>query len=104
MTAWTAIDLKNDSENSELSSSDESDGGENFSPADETTSLCETAKEGLLVKEKPAFDKARHVELFRILENLDNDGKDVRVIRNLYWDQTASVRIEGEHSYFKPIK
>ncbi|GFN87735.1 hypothetical protein PoB_001424100 [Plakobranchus ocellatus] len=51
-----------------------------------------------------AFDKVRHVELFRILEKLDIDGKDLRVIRNLYWDQTASVRIEGEHSSFKPIK
>ncbi|GFN80601.1 craniofacial development protein 2-like [Plakobranchus ocellatus] len=52
----------------------------------------------------PAFDKVRHVELFRMLEKLDIDGKDLRVIRNLYWDQSASVRIEGEHSDFKPIK
>ncbi|GFO05632.1 LINE-1 reverse transcriptase [Plakobranchus ocellatus] len=51
-----------------------------------------------------AFDKVRHVELFRMLEKLDIDGKDLRVIRNLYWDQTASVRMEGEHSDFKPIK
>ncbi|GFO40402.1 endonuclease-reverse transcriptase [Plakobranchus ocellatus] len=35
---------------------------------------------------------------------IDIDGKDLRVIRNLYWDQTASVRIEAEHSNFKPIK
>ncbi|GFO39118.1 RNA-directed DNA polymerase from mobile element jockey-like [Plakobranchus ocellatus] len=41
-----------------------------------------------------AFDKVGHVELFRMLEKLDIDGKDLRVIRNLYWDQTASVRIE----------
>ncbi|GFO33992.1 endonuclease-reverse transcriptase [Plakobranchus ocellatus] len=51
-----------------------------------------------------AFDKVRHVELFRMLEKLDIDRKDLRVIRNLYYDQTASVRIEGEHSDFKPIK
>ncbi|GFO12049.1 retrovirus-related pol polyprotein line-1 [Plakobranchus ocellatus] len=51
-----------------------------------------------------AFDKVRHTELFRMLEKLDIDGKDMRAIRNLYWDQTASVRIEGEHSDFKPIK
>ncbi|GFO36225.1 retrovirus-related pol polyprotein line-1 [Plakobranchus ocellatus] len=48
--------------------------------------------------------KVRHVELFRMLEKLDIDGKDLRVIGNLYWDQTASVRIIGEHSDFKPIK
>ncbi|GFO11392.1 endonuclease-reverse transcriptase [Plakobranchus ocellatus] len=51
-----------------------------------------------------AFDKVRHVELFRMLEKLDIDGKYLRVIRNLHWDQTASVRIEGELSDFKPIK
>ncbi|GFN76183.1 endonuclease-reverse transcriptase [Plakobranchus ocellatus] len=48
-----------------------------------------------------AFDKLKHVELFRMLETLDIDRKDLRVIRNLYWDQTASVRIEvpdaGKH-------
>ncbi|GFO01727.1 endonuclease-reverse transcriptase [Plakobranchus ocellatus] len=49
-------------------------------------------------------DKARHVELFRMLEKLDIDGKDLRLFSNLYWDQTASVRIEGEHSNFKHIK
>ncbi|GFO41456.1 endonuclease-reverse transcriptase [Plakobranchus ocellatus] len=51
-----------------------------------------------------AFDKVRHVELLRMLEKLDIDGKDLKVIRNLYWDQTACVTIEGENSDFKPIK
>ncbi|GFO06440.1 RNA-directed DNA polymerase from mobile element jockey-like [Plakobranchus ocellatus] len=32
-----------------------------------------------------AFDKVRHVELFRMLEKLDIERKDLRVIRNLYW-------------------
>ncbi|GFN73707.1 retrovirus-related pol polyprotein line-1 [Plakobranchus ocellatus] len=50
------------------------------------------------------FDKVRHVELFRMLEKLVIDGKDLRIIRNLNWNQTASVRIGGEHSDFKPIK
>ncbi|GFN98144.1 retrovirus-related pol polyprotein line-1 [Plakobranchus ocellatus] len=51
-----------------------------------------------------AFDKIRYVELFRMLEKLDIDGKDLRVIKNFYWDQTAAERIEGEHIDFKPIK
>ena len=51
-----------------------------------------------------AFDKVRHDELFKILEELDIDGKDLRIIRNLYWDQNAAVRIEGEHSEYKQIK
>ncbi|GFN84614.1 retrovirus-related pol polyprotein line-1 [Plakobranchus ocellatus] len=50
-----------------------------------------------------AFDKVRHVELFRMLGKLNIDRKDLRVIRNLNWDQTASIRIE-EHSDFKSIK
>ncbi|GFO17914.1 retrovirus-related pol polyprotein line-1 [Plakobranchus ocellatus] len=38
-----------------------------------------------------------------MLEKLDIDGKDLRV-RNLYWDQTAPVRIEIELSDFKSTK
>ncbi|GFO38384.1 mitotic spindle assembly checkpoint protein mad2a [Plakobranchus ocellatus] len=45
-----------------------------------------------------AFDKVKRVEL------IDIYGKDLRVIKNLYWDQTASVRIEEEHVDFKSIK
>ena len=51
-----------------------------------------------------AFDKVRHGELFNILEGLDIDGKDLRIIRNLYWNQSATVRIEGEFSEYKQIK
>jgi hypothetical protein len=36
-----------------------------------------------------AFDKVKHKELFNILYNLDLDGKDLRVLRNLYWEQTV---------------
>ena len=51
-----------------------------------------------------AFDKVRHEKLFNILEHLDIDGKDLRVIRNLYWDQSAAVRIGGELSEYTLIK
>ena len=39
-----------------------------------------------------------------MLEKLDIDGKDLRIVKNLYWEQNASVKIEGECSDFKPIK
>ncbi|GFO36218.1 hypothetical protein PoB_006272300 [Plakobranchus ocellatus] len=39
-----------------------------------------------------------------MIEKLDIDGKDLKLIVKLYWGQTASVRIEGEHSDFKSIK
>ena len=51
-----------------------------------------------------AFDKVRHEELFNILNKLDIDGKDLRIVRNLYWDQNAAVRIDGDLSESKKIK
>ncbi|KAK3771587.1 hypothetical protein RRG08_041516 [Elysia crispata] len=45
-----------------------------------------------------AFDKVKHEKLFEMLNQLDIDGKDLRVLRNLYWDQTAAVRVDGELS------
>ena len=32
------------------------------------------------------------------LREIGVDGKDIKIIRNLYWDQTASVRIMNELS------
>ena len=45
-----------------------------------------------------AFDKVRHARLFAILNKLDIDGKTLRWIRNLYWEQTAAVRVENQLS------
>ncbi|KAK3769432.1 hypothetical protein RRG08_066439 [Elysia crispata] len=51
-----------------------------------------------------AFDKVKHEKLFEILNQQDIDGKDLRVLRNLYWDQTAAVRVDGELSEYTNIK
>ena len=51
-----------------------------------------------------AFDKVRHENLMIMLEKLEVDGKDLRLIRNLYWDQTAAIRIDGEVGEWKNIK
>ena len=40
-----------------------------------------------------AFDKVKHSDLFDILLRHNCDGKDLRVIRNLYWEQLATIRI-----------
>ena len=45
-----------------------------------------------------AFDKVQHVTLFEILQELDVDGKDVELIKNLYWQQQAAVRIGQDMS------
>ena len=51
-----------------------------------------------------AFDKVRHEKLFAILEKLDIDGKTLRWIRNLYWEQTAAKRVENQLSDWIEIK
>ena len=51
-----------------------------------------------------AFDKVRHEKLLDILKQLDVDGKDIRIIGKMYWEQTAAVKIQNEISTYKPIK
>jgi len=51
-----------------------------------------------------AFDKVQHETLFSILDQLDIDGKTLRWIRNLYWEQTAAVRVDNELSEWMNIK
>ena len=45
-----------------------------------------------------AFDRVRHEPLMQCLREIGVDGKYIKIIRNLYWDQTASVRIMSELS------
>ena len=51
-----------------------------------------------------AFDKVRHSDLFDILTGLDIDGKDLRVLRNLYWEQEAAIRVDNDCSEYRPIR
>ncbi|MCH9665805.1 MAG: hypothetical protein K0U41_08180 [Gammaproteobacteria bacterium] len=51
-----------------------------------------------------AFDKVQHEKLWKLIENLDLDGKDMRLIRNLYWDQTACIRLDTEMSGYTKIE
>ena len=39
-----------------------------------------------------AFDRVFHAKLMEILLNVDIHSKDRRIIQNLYWEQTASVK------------
>ena len=40
-----------------------------------------------------AFDKVRHTELFKILAKIQLDDKDMQIIRSVYCDQLAAVRL-----------
>ena len=51
-----------------------------------------------------AFDCVKHQKLIKVIESLNVDGKDVRVITNLYWQQIPAVRGENELSEYKQIQ
>ncbi len=51
-----------------------------------------------------AFDKIQHEELMNLLQETDLDGKDLRLIRNLYWEQKACIRIGTDLSEYTRIK
>lgn len=47
-----------------------------------------------------AFDTVRHKNLLDILKNLNIDTQDLRIIKNLYHEQTAAVRVRHELAEF----
>ena len=53
---------------------------------------------------RKAFDKVKHEQLINMLELLDIYGKDLRVVRSIYWEQTAAIKIDNEISPFIKVK
>ena len=51
-----------------------------------------------------ASDTIKHKNLINILKTLNIEGRDLRVIKNLYWDQTAALRYNNELGDFVKIK
>ena len=50
---------------------------------------------------KKAFDRVYHLKLVNALKKLEIDGRDLNLIKNLYWQQTASIKTEdGQSSSF----
>ena len=45
-----------------------------------------------------AFDTVKHTSLFDFLSSLDIDSHDIQLLANLYWNQQAAVRHNGEVS------
>ena len=45
-----------------------------------------------------AFDTVRRDKLITILQEIGLDGRDIRLIANLYWNQTADIRINNQTS------
>ena len=51
-----------------------------------------------------AFDRVRHTEMINILYEQGVNQSDINIIKNLYWEQTASIRIEDKLTNSIPIK
>ena len=51
-----------------------------------------------------AFDKVQHQNLDEILDFFIIDGKDLRLLKSLYWEQKAAIRVADSVSDFVPIK
>jgi hypothetical protein len=45
-----------------------------------------------------AFDTVRHPKLLELLQEKGIDARDIQLIANLYWNQTANIKIENEIS------
>ena len=43
-----------------------------------------------------AFDRVKHKKLMEMLEHLEVDGKDLRLLANLYWNQRAAIKTDRE--------
>lgn len=41
---------------------------------------------------------------FNLLNQIDIVGKDLRLVRNLYWEPTAAITIQGNINTYKPIQ
>ena len=51
-----------------------------------------------------AFDTLKHEKMIKALKDINIDGKNIRLITNLYWNQRASVCFEDKKSDWIEIK
>lgn len=47
------------------------------------------------VNYQKAFDRVQHDGLMSLLEKIDIDDKDLRIIKNIYYNQTAKIRVDN---------
>lgn len=44
------------------------------------------------------------IDYTKAFEDIDLDGKDLRIIQNMYWKQTAAIRVNNELSQSQPVE
>lgn len=71
-----------------------------------TENMIEVQKDTYLcfIDYEKAFDRVRHVELMDMLWSVRVDGKDLRLIKNLYWKQKGAVRVGEDKSEWQAIE
>ena len=50
------------------------------------------------------FERVKHSEIGEALVRTDIDGKDVRIITELYWNQKTAIRVDQELSELASIQ
>lgn len=51
-----------------------------------------------LIDYKKAFDRVKHEMMVEIMKQIGTDARTINIITNLYWNQTAVLKIDGEHT------
>lgn len=51
-----------------------------------------------LIDYQKAFDRVKHDKMVEVLKKIGISEKDLQIIVNLYWNQTAVLRVDGEHT------
>ena len=57
-----------------------------------------------LIDYEEAFDRVKRIEIMKDLQEMGINGKDMRVLKNLYWEQMATISIDDELSGWTCIK
>lgn len=50
-----------------------------------------------------AFDKVQNEKFLSLLKDIHEDGKHIQLVRNLYWNQKAAVRVDDVLSAWTSI-
>ena len=50
------------------------------------------------IEYRKAFDRVNHEKTTMILKKYNVDDKDLKVIQNLYWNQSTNIKIGKEYS------
>ena len=51
-----------------------------------------------------ALDTVKHERRIQMLQDINIDGKDLQLIKNMYWQQTAAIKINNNISGYQKIE